>query len=44
LLRKALSNQKEYYIRLVRTLKQKNKRQEARIAQLNTILKELKGQ
>jgi len=43
LLRKALSNQKEYYIRLVRTLKQKNKRQEARIAQLNTILKELKG-
>jgi len=43
LLRKALSNQKEYYIRLVRTLKQKNKRQEARIAQLNTVLKELKG-
>lgn len=42
LLRKTLMNQKKYYERQVQTLKQKNKRQEKRIAQLNTVLKELK--
>lgn len=41
-MRQALSNQKKLYQRQVRTLKQRNKRQEKQIAQLNTILKELK--
>jgi hypothetical protein len=42
LLRKTLMHQKKYYERQVQTLKQKNKRYEKRIAQLNTVLKELK--
>ncbi|XP_067216168.1 THAP domain-containing protein 1-like isoform X2 [Linepithema humile] len=42
LLRKTLVNQRKFYQRQVRTLKQKNKRQEERITKLNTILKELK--
>jgi len=42
LLRKALVNQRKIYQQQVRTLKQRNKRQEKRITRLNTILKELK--
>lgn len=42
LLRKALSHQKEHFQRQIRTLKQRNKRQEKRIVTLNTILKDLK--
>lgn len=42
LLRRALSNQNEYYQQWLRTLKQRNKREEKRIAQLHTIFKELK--
>ncbi|XP_072758714.1 uncharacterized protein [Anoplolepis gracilipes] len=41
-MRKAIFNQKKFYQQQMQTLKQRNKRQQKRIAQLNTILKELK--
>lgn len=42
MLRKALSHQKEHFQRQIRTLKQRNKRQEKRTATFNAILKDLK--